>query len=73
MSVLDAENTRNQETLRTLSSAVIFPVANPPLAAAATATANTTPVNVTPTIPTTITYPVTNLKSNIIHGKKGKD
>ena len=68
MSVLGAENTRNQETLRTLASATTVPAANPPHPQAVVAE-----TNVVPPIPKTVTtYPVTNLKLSAIVGKSDK-
>ena len=68
MSVLGAENTRNQETLRTLASATTVPAANPPHPQAMVAE-----TNVVPPISKTVTaYPVTNLKLSAIVGKSDK-
>ena len=68
MSVLGAEGTRNQDALRTICTATRIPEANLPRAAAVVAD-----TNVVPTIPKTITYPVTNLKLNAIVGKTNKE
>ena len=67
MSVLAAEETRNQSLLRTLSSAITPPVVNPTVQPAIAAS-NAVP----PPAPKTISFPATNLKLSAILGKGNK-